>query len=411
MYHRRRCTLCKNPLRYFPIQALPKYLPMGHTWGGVIKIMAKLLIVDDESEALEAFSTALDQAGFAVRTCENGMAAIELFRRERADLVFCDLKLPGIDGLGVLGALKGIDPWATVIMVTAYGSIETATHALRLGAYDFLEKPCTLAQIQQVAKRALEHRRQVRELATLQGKPGQAADLPARLVELEQLKADFLTMVIQDLREPLRLLTKSLDLAREGFYGVWSEVQRPLLHQCARVQAFLSRLLLGSFAIFLSHQQRLEIAPVDLHGLIKQISREMESSTQDKGVALRVALPHEPACGRIDVGKVSSIIRELLANAISATKKNGEIHLELLTQPDCFRIRVSDTGPGISEEEKKWLFTTFHAFPSGHSQHGKKVSLGLPLVRHYLDLLNGRIDLESNSPQGSRFTVTIPWKK
>lgn len=374
--------------------------------------MAKLLVVDDESEVLEAFSAALSQAGLAVHTCENGTAAIELFRRERADLVFCDLKLPGIDGLGVLGALKGIDPWATVIMVTAYGSIETATHALRLGAYDFLEKPCTLAQIQQVAKRALEHRRQLREMAALQGKPGQASDLPSRLVELEQLRADFLTMVIQDLREPLRLLTKTLDLAREGFYGIWSEVQRPFLHQCSRVQVFLTRLLLGSFAIFLSHDERLETAPVELHALIKEISREMEPHLEERGVALQTTLSHEPACGRTDVGKVTSMVRELLNNAICATEKGGEIHLELSTQPDGFQIRVSDTGCGISEEEKKWLFTTFHSIAHERPHpKGKKVSLGLPLVQHYLDLLNGQILLENNSPQGSRFTVTIPWHK
>ena len=374
--------------------------------------MAKLLVVDDESEVLEAFSAALSQAGLAVHTCENGTAAIELFRRERADLVFCDLNLPGVDGLGVLGALKGIDPWATVIMVTAYGSVETATQALRLGAYDFLEKPCTLAQIQQVAKRALEHRRQLRELAALQGKPGQASDLPSRLVELEQLKADFLTMVIQDLREPLRLLTKTLDLAHEGFYGIWSEVQKPLLSQCTRVQSFLTRLLLGGFAIFLSHEQRLEISSTDLHGLIKEISREMGPHFQEREIALHVGLASEPVLGRTDGSKVSSMIRELLENALCATEKGGKVHLELSAQPDGFQIGVSDTGCGISEEEKKWLFTTFHPIPNKRSHpQGKKVGLGLPLVRHYLDLLNGQILLENNSPQGSRLTVTIPWHK
>ena len=372
----------------------------------------RILVIDDEPENVRLLEVKLRQE-YEVDTVKSGLQALAFLKKaeNNPDLILMDQMMPSMDGLMTFTAMQqqNLIKGVPVIMVTAYGSIENATHALRLGAYDFLEKPCTLTQLQQVAKRAMEHRRQLRELAALQGKPGQAADLPSRLVELEQLRADFLTMVIQDLREPLRLLSKTVELARDGFYGVWSEVQKPFLHQCARVQAFLTRLLLGGFAIFLSHEQHLEIVPVELHLLIKELSREMEQDTQEKGIRLQVKLPLEPVCGRTDPGKVSSMVRELLENAIEATQKGGQVSLELLTQPDGFQIRVSDTGGGIPEEEKRWLFTTFHALASGHPQRGQKVSLGLPLVRHYLDLLNGKIEVEGNSPSGSRFTLSLPY--
>jgi len=233
--------------------------------------MARLMIVDDEPDVCESFATALGAAGYAVQTCSNGDDAIELYRNEGADLVFCDMKLPGMDGMAVLGAVKAIDPWATVIVVTAYGNVEMATHALRRGAYDFVEKPCTVAQIQQVTRRALSYRRQLQQIVSLQGKPGVATDIPTRLVEVEQMKSDFLTMMLQDLRKPLRLLSDGICLVRNGFYGVWSATQQQFLNQCAQVERHLSRLILGSFALFLSQEHRVRASPGDMRRVIERV--------------------------------------------------------------------------------------------------------------------------------------------
>jgi DNA-binding NtrC family response regulator len=142
---------------------LPVYRP--YLKGRNNGFMAKFLVVEDEPDACKALADLLTQSGVAVRACENGTEAIEVCRKERVDLVFCDLKLPGLDGLAVLEAIKRIDPWATIIVVTAYGSVDSATHALRLGAYDFIEKPFTPAQIQQVARRAMDHRHTLAQLA------------------------------------------------------------------------------------------------------------------------------------------------------------------------------------------------------------------------------------------------------
>ncbi len=365
--------------------------------------MAKLLVVDDELEMCESPSEALANPGYSVETCQTGTAAIELFRRERADLVFCDLKLPGLDGFEVLGALKGIDPWATVIIVTGYGSVETATHALRLGAYDFVEKPFTVAQIQQVANRALEHRRQLRELTLLQGKPGSATDLPTRLTELEQLKADFLTLVIQELRTPFRLLSEALSLAQEGFYGSWADpLKEQFLNRCRRIHTLLSRLLLGGLAFFLNHEHRVTAVSGDVRLGIEQVLEEARPRCEERHLTLGVLLPDSPVVGLTDSEKIACIARELIDNAINSTPPGGLIEVRLTCQDSKgFQIQIKDTGRGITDEEKGWLFT----------QHGQRVSLGLPLVQHYVDLLNGTIQLESQLGQGSCFTVRLPWWK
>ena len=372
--------------------------------------MAKLLIVDDEEETCEVFRTAFTQVGHSVRTCRSGAEAIEAYRRERMDLVFCDLKLPGVDGLVVLEAIKAIDPWATVIMVTAYGTVDVATRSLRLGAYDFIEKPCTIAQLQEVSKRALEHRREMKQLTLLQGKPGTAADIPARLVELEQLKADFLTMIIQELRTPMRQMDETLTLVRQGFYGSWEDPKKQrFLDQLSRVGTSLSRLFLSGFALFLSHEQRVSPTEADLIPLLEEIFQQVRVRCHEKELTLNTELDVASLKGPTDMEKVAYVIRELLDNAIQFTLQGGTITVTCGAAVGGFRVQVIDTGPGIPLEEQGDLFTVFRQSGSDRRLRKRKSGLGLPLVRHYVDLLNGFISLESSPDLGSRFTVIIPW--
>jgi len=373
--------------------------------------MARLLVVDDEPEICEAFESVLAQGGCTVRTCTNGTQALDLFRKERTDLLFCDLKLPGLSGMAVLEAVKSIDPGVTVIMVTAYSSVETVLHAMRLGAYDFLQKPFTLSQLQQVTHRALDHRRQLREIASLQGKPGIPGDITSRLIEKEQSKSDCLELILQELRAPLKMLSEDLTLAQDGFYGSWSEPQQKLLNRCRKVQAMLLRLLLGSFAIFTSDQQQVSALPVDLGRVIARIlQEEIQDRCEERRLTLQANLPADPLVGVTDIEKVASIVRELLDNAIRSTPPGGRIEVELSAQGSKgFQLRVRDTGCGIPEEKKGWLFSAFRRPEPGFPNPWKKICFGLALVRYYVDLLNGSVDFESAPGKGSEFKVNCPF--
>lgn len=360
--------------------------------------MARFLVIDDEQEVCEALQSALSTAGYAVETCTNGTKGIELFRRERADLVFCDLKLPDVDGLAVLRAMKGIDPWATVIVMTAYGSMEAALHAMRLGAYDFLEKPFTYYQVQQVAKRALGYHHQLRQLTLLQGKPGSAADIPTQLMELEQLRADFLSLIFKELRAPLGLLSTEMTLLRQGSYGSWDDpLKKEFLQQLGKVHTRLTRLLLESFALFKAHEQQVVAALKDVRFILQELLQEAQTRCEERQITLKVSLPPHPTVGLIDAEKISFILRELLDNAIrnTPTAPPGDtIEVELISQPQGFQFLIRDTGIGmVPEEEREW----------------KKVGLGLALADHYLKLLKGTMIVESQLGHGTHFTVTIPW--
>jgi two-component system, NtrC family, nitrogen regulation response regulator NtrX len=118
--------------------------------------MAKLLVVDDEKGIREALAQVFEYEGHEVATAEDGPDGIDKAAALKPDVIFLDVKMPGLDGLDVLARLKDDDPAALVIMISGHGTIDTAIDATRKGAYDFLEKPLDTDRLLVTLRRALE---------------------------------------------------------------------------------------------------------------------------------------------------------------------------------------------------------------------------------------------------------------
>ena len=120
--------------------------------------MAKLLIVDDEKSIREALLQVFEYEGHEVRGAADGAAALKLNEAFRPDVIFLDVKMPGMDGLEALDLLREQDPGVLVVMISGHGTIDTAVEATRKGAYDFLEKPLDTGRLLVTLRRALELR-------------------------------------------------------------------------------------------------------------------------------------------------------------------------------------------------------------------------------------------------------------
>ena len=117
----------------------------------------RILIVDDEKSQREQLSGFLKKLGFNVATAESGIDAINLCKGKSFEVALIDLKMPGMDGIELLGKLKESNPEIQVIMMTAYGSVETAVEAMRFGAYHYVSKPVNLDELKLNISKALEN--------------------------------------------------------------------------------------------------------------------------------------------------------------------------------------------------------------------------------------------------------------
>lgn len=129
--------------------------------------MARLLVIDDESGIRSALAQVFEYEGHEVEEAADGHEGIELAESFRPDVIFLDVKMPGLDGLDVLARLREEDASTLVIMISGHGTIDTAVEATRKGAYDFLEKPLDTDRLLVTLRRALELRGLTQSMADL----------------------------------------------------------------------------------------------------------------------------------------------------------------------------------------------------------------------------------------------------
>jgi DNA-binding NtrC family response regulator len=128
----------------------------------------QLLVVDDEPNMLRLLKTILmDKTGYEVATTNNPLEVSKMLQEKPYDLVVTDLKMPLVDGMDLIEIIKKIDPLIPIIIITAYGTLETAEEAVQKGAYDFITKPFRKETILITIKRALEWKKMQQELAAL----------------------------------------------------------------------------------------------------------------------------------------------------------------------------------------------------------------------------------------------------
>ncbi len=149
-----------------------------------------ILIVDDEADIREIVSGILSDEGHGTRTAKNSDEALAAIEARRPSLVFLDIWLQGskLDGLQILKLVKEQHPMLPIVMISGHGNIETAVSAIKLGAYDFIEKPFNADRLVLVAERALEASRLKREVSDLRARAGAVNKIVGRSSTVNQLR-------------------------------------------------------------------------------------------------------------------------------------------------------------------------------------------------------------------------------
>ena len=116
----------------------------------------KILIVDDEENAREGLAKILKKSGYFTATAENGEEALKILGDNKYDLVISDIKMPRMDGMQLLKRMRKIVPDIAIIMVTAYGEVESYLEAMSYGAFEYLNKPLKIDELKKVVSKVLQ---------------------------------------------------------------------------------------------------------------------------------------------------------------------------------------------------------------------------------------------------------------
>ena len=132
--------------------------------------MLTILVIDDERSILQSMEGILSDEGYQVLLADNGREGLEICEREVPDVILLDIAMPGMDGMEVLKRLKEFLPYVPVIIMTGHGSIDMAVKAIKLGSYDFLEKPLEMDKLLLTVKNAIDFGKLQRENLLLKQK-------------------------------------------------------------------------------------------------------------------------------------------------------------------------------------------------------------------------------------------------
>jgi signal transduction histidine kinase len=354
---------------------------------------SKILIIDDEQVVLDACFDMLDADTYDVATAADGQAGLRLVDESGPDVVFVDLKMPGLSGFEVLSAIHESHPTITTVVITGYATVDSAVEAMRLGAYDFIPKPFTPGQFRLVTQRAVEKRELVLETIALRR-------------EREMLRENFAAIVSHELKSPLGAVQQNLYVLAGQLDPVATEEQR---HMLGRMKTRLSDLLdmvdtwLRSVSVDMSGI-RDRFLPVPISQLIETAVENVQPHAIRKNVEVTASVDDAVVCG--DPGTLTEALTNIIGNAVKYSFEGGTVAVAGGPSSGRARIEVRDTGVGIPDEAKAYIFDDFFRADTGLPESG--AGLGLAISRRIVQEHDGSIAVDGRPGEGTTFTVLLP---
>jgi signal transduction histidine kinase len=232
----------------------------------------------------------------------------------------------------------------------------------------------------------------------------------AKLRELAEMKEEFLALTTHDLRSPLTVISGVINFFTSGRLGELSPEQKNMVAMMERNTQSLIELVndLLDASKLESGTMRLDVAAIDLRGVVNELRENMEPLAREKGLTLEDKLPEDLPPVEADRAKLRRILINLLSNAVKFTNRGGRVAVGAEQLDGRVLITVSDTGVGIAQEDVDRLFDKYEQARSRATRGEKGTGLGLYITRQLVELHGSKIEVKSEIGRGSTFTFTLP---
>ena len=356
----------------------------------------RILIIDDEEVVLDSCTQILAGMAIDLTTARNGESGLKLMREQAPDLVYVDLKMPGMSGFEVISAIRAYDPSIVTVVITGYSTVDSAVEAMKSGAYDFLPKPFTPDEFRLITQRGLEKRRLLLETAALRQ-------------ERDMLQQHFAAIVSHELKAPLGTVQQNLYALAQDLESSLSPEQKTRLE---RMMASIDSLLKMIHAWLRAYSTdfsklRETFAPVSVAAVVTKAAETVEPHARRKDVAIQTAVEDGLPLVQGDEGSLVEAVVNLLGNAVKFSRLGEPVRVEAACHEGTVSISVIDTGVGIPPDELPSVIRGLAASKAGlDAERGS--GLGLGITRRIIEAHNGSITVESDLGKGSTFTIHLP---
>ncbi len=372
-----------------------------------------ILLVDDEAGIRKVLGISLADIGYTVHTAGNGEEALQVFEKIRPKIVLTDIKMPGMDGIELLQAIKSKSPETEVIMLTGHGDMNLAIKSLKHEATDFITKPIHDEALAIALKRAGERFDMRRQLKTYTENLERLVEEKTRqLVGAERLAAVGET--VAGLSHAIKNIAGGLE---GGMFvlekGIEQDDKTALDDGWEMVRSNVRKIKDFSLDLLdFTKSDRITYEPCDPLQPLKEVYELVRLKAGKHQIQTRIVMPDKlpPIC--MDANGIYNCLLNLVANAIDAcidtdpTHKGQTITLSAAPIEDNgVEYRVADDCCGIPPELEEKIFQRFFS-----TKGSKGTGIGLMLTKKIVDRHNGTIALNTRRKKGAEFIIRIMGK-